>query len=144
MIQNVRPDRTRIVLGSRLQWSTAEEAKRFRDEIKTQFAGWLEAWSAKETSAYLKFYDQDFSDGKRDLKAWSQHKKRVNSAKTWIKVTADNINIFRYLGERDLVALEYWQSYRSSNYNYHGRKVLFWRQDEEGRWKIVYEGSGQL
>ena len=140
----IDPQRTRVVLGPELTWSDTDNTLGLQKQIGKHFADWLAAWSANDTAAYLNFYHPTFSDGKKNLDQWRAYKTRINAAKNWIDVAASDVSIFSYPGESDLLAVEYRQRYRSSNYNHNGRKTVFWQRVDDNQWQIVYEGSGQL
>ena len=144
MADYIEPASTRIVTGAKLNWSNVEKSKELRDELRARITDWLSAWSANDAFAYLDFYHPTFSDGTRNLDQWAAYKTGVNAAKSWIDVAATDVSIFGYPGACALVVVEYRQRYKSSNYNHEGRKVLFWRRDAHGQWRIIYEGSGQL
>jgi len=144
MTAYIEPERTRVVLGPKMGWSSVEKNQLLRDQLNKRFHGWLDAWSKLDSDAYLDFYHPEFSNGNKDLAEWTYYKRRVNRSKTWINVSAQDVNFFVYPGEKELVVLEYLQRYNSSNFEHTGRKVLFWRRGINGQWQIVYEGSGPL
>lgn len=140
----IEPERTRVVLGSKMRWSSIEQNQLLRDQLNKRLHDWLDAWSKLDLDAYLDFYHPEFNNGQKDLAEWAHYKRRVNRSKTWINVSAQDVNFFVYPGEKELVVLEYLQRYNSSNFEHTGRKVLFWRRGINGQWQIVYEGSGPL
>ena len=144
MTAYLEPERTRVVLGPKIRWSSIEQNQLLRDQLNQRLHDWLDAWSKLDTDAYLSFYHPEFSNGNKDLAAWAQYKRGVNRSKTWIDVSAREVNFFLYPGEQELVVLEYLQRYDSSNFEHTGRKVLFWQRGIDGHWQIVYEESGRL
>lgn len=140
----IEPERTRIVLGSKMHWLKAENHQSHRQRLNSRLHDWLAAWSSLDMDGYLEFYHPEFNDGQKDLAEWASYKRQLNGVKSWAKVTAQDVNMFAYPGEGDLVAMEYLQRYNSSNYKHFGRKVLFWRRSINGQWQIVSEYSGQL
>tara|TARA_B100001093_G_scaffold6718_1_gene6704 strand:- start:395 stop:1372 length:978 start_codon:yes stop_codon:yes gene_type:complete len=140
----IEPERTRIVLGPKMRWLKVENNQRRRQQLNSRLHDWLAAWSNLDMDGYLEFYHPEFNDGQKDLAEWASYKRRLNRVKSWAKVTAQEVNMFAYPGEGDLVAMEYLQRYNSSNYEHFGRKVLFWRRGINGQWQIVSEHSGQL
>jgi hypothetical protein len=77
-----------------------------------------------------------------DLAAWQEHKRRVTGGKTWIKVSLNNVSIFRSPGQQSLIAVMYQQDYRSNNLAQQTRKRQYWVM-EDGRWKIAYEAPAR-
>ena len=115
----------------------ASERKAFGDQIEQ----WRADWESLDTERYLSHYSKKFSAPGQDLEAWSRHKRLVNSGKSWIKVKVSNISMLRDPGKEDLVLVSFDQEYRSSNLSNTVRKRQYWIQ-EDGRWRIVYEGTG--
>ena len=81
-------------------------------------------------------YGQDFSDGKRDLAAWSTYKKHVNRYKRDIRVTLSQMSVIKYPGEENLVTVRFFQDYASNNFEWRGWKQLLWRRDAGGTWVL--------
>ena len=74
----------------------------------------------------------------RDYAGWSAKKRQVTAGKTWIKVGVDDVSLFEYPGERDLVMVSFEQDYRSNNLSKRTFKRQFWAR-EGGHWRIVHE-----
>ena len=115
----------------------ASERKAFGDQIEQ----WRADWESLDTERYLSHYSKKFSAPGQDLEAWSRHKRLVNSGKSWIKVKVSNVSMLRDPGKEDLVLVSFDQEYRSSNLSNTVKKRQYWIH-EDGRWRIVYEGTG--
>ena len=115
----------------------ASERKAFGDQIEQ----WRADWESLDTERYLSHYSKKFSAQGQDFEAWGQHKRRVNSGKSWIKVKVSNISMLRDPGKEDLVLVSFDQEYRSSNLSNTVKKRQYWIH-EDRRWRIVYEGTG--
>ena len=115
----------------------ASERKAFGDQIEQ----WRADWESLDTERYLSHYSKKFSAPGQDLEAWSRHKRLVNSGKSWIKVKVSNVSMLRGPGKEDLVLVSFDQEYRSSNLSNTVKKRQYWIH-EDGRWRIVYEGTG--
>ncbi|HTY99886.1 MAG TPA: hypothetical protein VMB75_08630, partial [Rhodocyclaceae bacterium] len=86
-------------------------------------------------------YARKFSADGQDYASWIEHKRQVNAGKSWIKVTTDNVSMFRNPGKEEYVVVTFEQDYRSSNLSNAMKKKQYWIK-EDGRWKIVFEGAG--
>ena len=73
-----------------------------------------------------------------DRRAFAAHKRRVNRYKTYVRVELEDLGIFRYPGEPDLVMVTFVQRYQSSNFAAARRKNQYWWR-ENGAWRIVLE-----
>jgi histidinol-phosphate/aromatic aminotransferase/cobyric acid decarboxylase-like protein len=75
-----------------------------------------------------------------DLSAFAQQKRLVNSGKTWIKVAMNNVSVFPYPSQPNLVVVNFEQDYDSNNLTNRMLKRQYWMK-RDGRWQIVYEGA---
>ena len=75
-----------------------------------------------------------------DLAAWSAHKRKVNAAKTWIKVGLSNVSVLRSAAQGGVIEVTFDQDYRSSSLSQRARKRQYW-VEEDGRWNIAYENT---
>jgi hypothetical protein len=107
-----------------------------------QFQTWRADWESLDTERYLSNYARDFRSNGMDLAAWQEHKRRVNEGKAWIKVSLNNVSIFRSPGQQSLIAVTYQQDYRSNNLTQRTRKRQYWVM-EDGRWRIAYEAPAR-
>ncbi len=97
-------------------------------------------WESLDVDRYLSHYSVNFTSGDQNLAQWSAHKRQVASGKSWIKVAADNLSMFRNPGKDEVVVVTFEQNYRSDNLSNVMKKRQYWRK-EGGRWKIIYEGA---
>jgi len=140
--ERVQPGVTPVIIADRVEWLTPTAWRTERDTFMLQLQTWRADWENLDTDRYLAHYARDFRSDGMDISAWSAHKRRVNSAKTWIKVTLANVSVFRSPGKQDLVAVTFDQDYRSNNLSQQTRKRQYWVV-EDGRWKIAYEAPMQ-
>lgn len=132
---------TRVLLGDQISWTSASQMSALREELESTVENWRSAWAAIDNDSYLDFYASDFTSGTSDLSEWVEYKNRIHQNKDWIEVEISNLNIIAYPGEVDLIVTEYFQQYRSSNFDAQGKKQLFWKRQADGSWKIIFEGS---
>jgi murein L,D-transpeptidase YafK len=130
-----------LVLAKSLTWLAPGEEQSGTDVVEA-IERWRTSWQANDTRAYLSNYHQDFTDTKRNLAQWKAYKTRVNKAKEFIRVDLSELSVIDYPGEENLVAVRFYQQYQSSNFNWEGWKHLLWRRDDQGQWRILYEGNG--
>lgn len=89
---------------------------------------------------YLSHYSTRFNGDGQNLAQWSERKRQVASGKQWVKVATENMSMFRNPGKDEIVVVTFEQNYRSNNLSNLMKKRQYW-QKENGRWKIIYEGS---
>lgn len=133
--------KTLMVLSPSFEWLPTDAIQPSSDVLDA-IDHWRATWEANEPEAYLANYHPEFTDTNRDLAEWSAYKRRVNRNKTFIDVDLSEMSVVEYPGESNLVAVRFYQEYRSSNFNWEGWKHLLWRRDDSGAWRIMYEGNG--
>lgn len=137
----VTPGETPIILSDGASWLPATEAAARRVEFLSMVESWRRAWSALDTETYLGFYSKHFRVDNMDYDAFARHKHRVNAAKAFIDVHVENLDIYVYPGEENLIMAEFDQNYRSSNFLSRSHKQQYWRLEDDGRWRIIREES---
>jgi murein L,D-transpeptidase YafK len=133
---------TPVIIADRVEWLTPEAWRTERDAFVRQLEAWRTDWESLDPDRYLAHYAREFRSNGMDLAAWREHKRRVNGGKTWIKVSLNNVSIFRSPGQQSLIAVTYQQDYRSNNLAQQTRKRQYWVM-EDGRWKIAYEAPAR-
>jgi murein L,D-transpeptidase YafK len=132
---------TPVIIADDLEWSDAGAIESERKSLAQAIEQWRADWQSRDTERYLSHYSRQFASGGQDHGRWSAHKRKVNSAKRWIKVDVTRVAMFRYPRERDFVVVSFQQDYRSDGLSNVMKKRQYWVK-EEGRWKIIYEGAG--
>lgn len=138
--KNLRVGVTPVIITSGIDWVTPEALESSRRDLLKSVEDWRRDWESLNTEAYLRHYSPRFSSGSQDLAAWSQQKRQVNSAKTWIRLKVDRISAFLYPGRDDLAVVTFAQNYASSNLTNQMAKRQYWI-NEKGAWRILYEGG---
>lgn len=132
---------TPVIIADELEWSDAGAIEKERASLAQAIDQWRADWQSRDTGRYLAHYSQRFSSAGQDYARWATHKRKVNAGKRWIKVDVSRVAMFRYPRERDFVVVSFQQDYRSDGLSNVMKKRQYWVQ-EEGRWKIIYEGAG--
>ncbi len=138
LAKRIQVGATPVIIADRVEWVAPEAWRAERDAFALQLETWLADWQGLDTERYLEHYARGFRSDGMDLAGWQAHKRRVNAAKSWIKVSLADLSVFRSPGKQDVVAVTFDQDYRSSNLSQRTRKRQYWIE-EGGRWKIAYE-----
>ncbi len=131
---------TPVIIADEVEWVDAAELEAERSALGQALEQWRADWASQDTERYLAHYSRRFASGKQDYAAWAAHKRKVNAAKSWIKVGVSDVAMFRYPRERDFVVVAFEQDYRSDRLSNVMKKRQYWIK-EDGRWKILYEGA---
>ncbi|MSQ49764.1 MAG: hypothetical protein EXR30_05175, partial [Betaproteobacteria bacterium] len=130
---------TPVIIADEIEWTEATALETERQGLADAFESWRSAWESRDAERYLGHYAARFNSGDQDLAAWSQQKRKVNGAKSWIKVAVSRIAMLQYPRE-SFIVVNFDQDYQSSNLSNTMRKRQYWIKDH-GRWRILYEGS---
>ena len=138
--QYVQPGSTPVVIADHIEWMRLEDIQSARWELTGQLERWRRDWESRETNAYLQHYSIRFTAHDADLEQWSARKRRVNAAKSWIRVGISDMSVILYPGDASLAVVTFDQDYASSNLVNRMRKRQYWILENK-RWKILYEGA---
>jgi len=130
---------TPVIIADEIEWTDAAALEAERKALAGAFEAWRADWESRNSDKYLAHYAARFHSGDQSLAEWSEHKRKVNAAKSWIKVGVARVSMMQYPREK-FVVVNFEQDYRSSNLSNVMRKRQYWIKDD-GRWRILYEGS---
>jgi len=139
LAKRVRAGATPVVIAERIEWLTPAAWQAESERFFEQLEAWRKDWESRDAERYLAHYASDFRSDGMNRTAWGAHKRRVNAAKTWIKVSLADVSVLRSPGKSEVMLVTFDQNYRSSNLAQRSRKRQFWMV-EDGRWRIAYEG----
>ena len=130
---------TPVIIADEIDWTDGAALEVERKTLAAAFQAWRADWESRDTEQYLGHYAARFHSGEQDLAQWSEHKRKVNGAKSWIKLGVSRVSMLQYPRE-NFVVVNFEQDYRSSNLVNVMRKRQYWIRDD-GRWRILYEGG---
>jgi len=133
---------TPIIISDETEWAKPGDAAILREKLTQHLENWRRDWESGKVDAYIRHYGSDFSSDNQNLAEWTKHKRQVNAAKNWIKVSISNVGMYLYPGRDDLVVVNFDQEYSSNNLSNKMKKRQYWmRENKNGRWKIIYENA---
>lgn len=135
----MEPGKTPVVIGEGTEWVDYNELLNRRTEAADMLEQWRRDWESGDVDRYLSHYDDDFVGSNMTIDAWRDYKRRVGKNKTQISVELDDISIFAYPDEDDLMVVSFRQHYESNNFNGTANKRQYWRRGADNRWRIVSE-----
>lgn len=133
--------KTPVILANKVDWQAPPLIAQQRTELENAIEKWRKNWESRSISQYAENYSQSFKAGNRNYKSWIARKEAINKKKTQIKIQLTNISIFSDPGEKGLAVVRFNQHYNSNNYNGDTDKRQYWKQEEDGVWRIIYEGA---
>ncbi len=135
---------TPVIITDGVRWVQPGAIQSRRQEVRAILETWRRDWESLSFERYSRHYSRSFvSDGMGRV-AWLQKKRRINATKSYIKVDFSNLSAFAYPGEQNLLVVTFDQNYRSSNFNDKTKKRQYWRQESDGRWRIIFEEEARF
>ena len=130
-----------VIFAENDNWVDTQSTDNTESTLLASLEAWRQDWESQNNNNYLNHYAAEFKTESHNINSWTNYKKRVNSSKKFINVQVDEPVIYGYPGEEDMVQVEFVQHYNSDNYRGKVLKQLFWKKQNDGRWKITYEGT---
>jgi murein L,D-transpeptidase YafK len=135
---------TPVVIGVNFQWVNPDSVRhqdRDKAALKSAIEQWRKDWAAQKTDAYLSHYTSDFFYSEGDLSRWASYKRQIQASKPKVSVNLSEVSMFTYPNsKRNMVVVDFEQEYVSAALRNVMKKRQYWVQ-ENGEWKILYEGS---
>ena len=131
---------TPVIISNSVEWLSFDDWAKERNELNKTIDAWRTDWESRDTDRFMKHYSKRFKTGDQSFEQFAAQKKQVNAGKEWIKVKTDNLSVFRNPGKEEVVVVTFDQDYRSNNLSNVMKKRQYWLR-EDGRWKIIYEGT---
>ncbi len=138
--KNLQIGLTPVIISNSIEWLSLDDWQAERSALKKEIEQWRLDWESRDVDRYLKHYSKRFNADGEDINEWGEHKRRVNTGKSWIKVATNNLSMFRNPGKEEMVVITFDQDYRSSNLSNVMKKRQYWIK-EDNQWKIIYEGA---
>jgi murein L,D-transpeptidase YafK len=138
--KNLQIGLTPVIISNTVEWLSLDDWQAERKSLLGMIDEWRRDWESRDVSRYASHYSQKFQADGQNYQSWVAQKEKVNAGKSWIKVGTNNISMFRNPGKDEYVVVTFEQDYKSSNLSNTMTKRQYWIK-EDGRWKIIYEGS---
>ncbi|NNE38863.1 MAG: L,D-transpeptidase family protein [Gammaproteobacteria bacterium] len=132
---------TPVLLAEKIEWVEKQQWLRKQEDYEFVIDQWKRDWESRNADKYLSHYSTTYSGLGMDYQAWVNYKKRVNPSKRYIKIGISEKSIFSYPGEPGVIVVTFKQRYESDNLVREFRKRQYWRKEQDGQWRIIYEGS---
>jgi murein L,D-transpeptidase YafK len=132
---------TPVIISDSINWITKKEWKKHRSNYEQYVEQWRNDWESRDVDLYLRHYSKQYSGLGKDYNSWVEYKRRVNPSKKFIKVNISNTSMFLYPGEEQLLVVTFVQDYTSDNFRRKFTKRQYWRMENDGQWRIIYEGA---
>ncbi len=139
----VIPGVTPIVITPNVEWKTPNQWLDERASFSSAIEQWQRDWESLDSDKYLSHYSSRFNADGKNIGDWTASKRRINAAKSFIKIEIGDLSIFEYPlapATMPMMIVTFDQGYRSSNNSSKMKKRQYW-QREGDQWKIIYEAA---
>jgi adhesin transport system outer membrane protein len=106
--------------------------------VSQRLIDWANAWSNKDVTTYLSFYDPSFKPASVPRAKWFDNRKRLVTREGPIELRISNVQ--RRTLSPNLVETAFDQTYTSTNFKDKSQKVLTWKRSGP-EWYIVKESN---
>lgn len=127
---------TPVIISAAFDWIEPEQKARTAKFAESVVAQWESDWESLDTDRFLSHYSQgEF----KNYKQFAARKQAVNQAKSYVEIDLNNLSIYAYPGDQNMMVVSFDQEYRSDNHHSVTQKRQYWKE-QQGRWQIIYEG----
>ena len=142
----ITPKVTPVVIVDDFSYVPSKEYDKTKVSLGYFVYRWKRTWELSvngNVDEYTKLYSDHMVWKRGDKKSFIAYKKLVSQGKRWIKITLKNLYLTkdgRVLDYGHIYVASFDMDYKSNNYKWSGKKVLYIIK-ENGKWKILAEES---
>ena len=137
----IKKGQTPVIISDSINWVSKQEWKTRRGNYELFVETWRQDWESRDANLYLRHYSKEYSGLGKNYDSWVEYKSRVNPSKKFIMVNITDRSMFLYPGEDQLMVVTFVQDYASDNFHRKFTKRQYWRMEDDGQWRIIYEGA---
>lgn len=132
---------TPVIIAEKVDWMESGVATDRGNELRQVIEDWRRDLESRDATRHASHYAADFTGEGMNRAAWVEHAQRRTHGRHDLGVTVDELSLYAYPGERDLVVASFRQSNVSDNFSKRSTRRQYWRRDADGHWRIVHEGD---
>lgn len=132
---------TPVILTEKIDWMVKQNWRARHDQYQNFLEQWRADWESRDAEKYLSHYSTQYYGLGNDYQSWVEYKRQVNPSKKFIEVNLYNTSMFLYPGDENLLVVTFEQDYQSDNFKRRFMKRQYWKMEQDGKWRIVYEGN---
>jgi len=133
--------KTPVIITNSIKWINKQEWELRNNKYNLYIERWRQDWQSRDVDLYLQHYSKEYVGLGKDYNSWVDYKRRVIPMKKFIKVNLTNKSVFLYPEEPKLMVVTFLQDYASDTFNRKFIKRQYWRMEDDGKWRIIYEGA---
>ena len=133
--------KTPVIITNSINWVTKQNWESRSTNYNLFVEKWRQDWESLDVNLYLRHYSKEYMGLGKDYNSWVEYKRRVIPMKKYIKVNLTNKSVFLYPDNPDLMVVTFLQDYASDTFRRKFIKRQYWRMEDDGKWRIIYEGA---
>jgi len=133
--------KTPVIITNSINWLNKKEWELRNNKYNFLVEKWRQDWQSRDVDLYLQHYSKEYAGLGKDYNSWVEYKRRVIPMKKFIKVNLTNKSIFLYPENPNLMVVTFLQDYASDTFNRKFIKRQYWKMENDGKWRIIYEGA---
>ena len=132
---------TPVIITNSINWVDKQEWGQRNNKFNLFVEKWRQDWQSRDVNLYLQHYSKEYVGLGKDYNSWVEYKRRVIPMKKFIKVNLTNKSVFLYPENPDLMIVTFLQDYTSDTFSRKFIKRQYWKMENDGKWRIIYEGA---
>ena len=133
--------KTPVIITNSINWVTKKNWESRNTNYNLFIEKWRQDWESLDVNLYLRHYSKEYIGLGKDYNSWVDYKRRVIPMKKYIKVNLTNKSVFLYPDNPNLMVVTFLQDYTSDTFRRKFIKRQYWRMEDDGKWRIIYEGA---
>tara|TARA_B100001964_G_scaffold101195_1_gene113148 strand:- start:321 stop:1532 length:1212 start_codon:yes stop_codon:yes gene_type:complete len=133
--------KTPVIITNSINWVTKQNWESRSTNYNLFVEKWRQDWESLDVNLYLRHYSKEYMGLGKDYSSWVEYKRRVIPMKKYIKVNLTNKSVFLYPDNPDLMVVTFLQDYASDTFRRKFIKRQYWKMEDDGKWRIIYEGA---
>ena len=101
----------------------------------------IDAGESRNVGSYLSHYSKDYTGLGKNYDSWVEYKSRIIPTKKFIKVDLSNKSVFVYPEPINIMVVTFMQDYSSDTFRKKFLKRQYWKMEQDGKWRIIFEGA---
>ena len=132
---------TPVILVEKVDWINRNVWHQNNNEATNILQQWEEIWEGLDPHDFISLHSVNFKSEKHNFEKRVAHILRIIEKKTFIKVKVENLSLFYYPKNENLIYADFKQFYESNNFNTSSNKKIFWKKEKDKIWRILYEDT---
>ncbi len=133
---------TPVIVTREMRWQDAETVDVLRQELNAAIDAWATHYANADLHAYLSLYADDFSYRGMKLNEWASFRLQTFEQRGAVEITLNELLLLADPEEEGLVLSRFQETISGPSEGSQTIKRLYWRRNEEGKWRIVAEDNG--